>query len=566
MANATPSRPTATIRTLIADAVSDALRRAVEEGALPAEAMTQPTIEKPRDPKFGDFATNVAMTLAKPARKAPAAIARAIVDRMGEDGLFSKVEIANPGFINVTLEDAWLQGNVKAILEAGEAYGKTDVAHGQAVMIEYVSANPTGPLHVGHGRWAALGSTLANLMSAAGYKVSQEFYINDAGNQMLNLGRSVLYRMEGRAIPEGEAGKEFYGGSTIFDVAGAAKNQIAGELEGLDEAAKIQRLTLFARDYFLAAQKATLARIKVGFDVWYSETTLHQKGEVQKAIAILKERGHMFEEGGALWLRSTAFGDDKDRVVIRENGMPTYLAADIAYHLDKLQRTPKLLNIWGADHHGYVPRMKAAVQALGYPEDALEVVIGQLVSLYRAGEPVRMSKRTGEMVTLDEVIDEVGPDAARFFLVMRSADTPLDFDLELAKQQTSDNPVFYVQYAHARICSILRNAEEAGFAPESLEGADLSLLIHPDERSLMLRLASYPDEIAKAALAREPHRIARYAQDLAADFHQFYTNCRVLNPAEPELTRSRLSLSVASRITLASALGGILGVQAPDRM
>ncbi|MBO9542150.1 arginine--tRNA ligase [bacterium] len=561
MANATP-----TIRTLIADAVSEALRRAVEEGALPAEAAAQPTIEKPRDAKFGDFATNVAMTLAKPAKKAPAAIAQAIVERLPKDGLFSRVEIANPGFINVTLQDAWLQGNLQQVLAAGETYGHTDVAQGEAVLIEYVSANPTGPLHVGHGRWAAIGSTLANLMNAAGYKASQEFYINDAGNQMLNLGRSVLYRMEGRPFPEGEAAKEFYGGSTILDVAEAAKQQIAGELEGLDEEGKIKRLTLFARDYFLAAQKATLARIKVGFDVWYSETTLHQKGEVQKALELLKERGHMFEEGGALWLRSTAFGDDKDRVVIRENGMPTYLAADIAYHLDKLQRTPKLLNIWGADHHGYVARMKAAVQALGYPEDAIEIVIGQLVSLYRGGEPVRMSKRTGEMVTLDEVIDEVGPDAARYFLVMRSADTPLDFDLELAKQQTADNPVFYVQYAHARICSILRNAEEAGFKVDSLKDANLSLLTHADERNLMLRLASFPDEIVKAATAREPHRIARYAQDLAADFHQFYTNCRVLNPAEPELTRARLALAVASRITLANALEGILGVQAPERM
>ncbi len=556
-----------TARQLIASAVQSALEQAVSEGALPPEAVATPFIEKTRDPKFGDFATNVAMTLAKPAKKAPAAIASAIVDRLPIDGLLAKVEIANPGFINVTLDAGWLQGNVRHILAAGKTYGQVSVGQGEKVLLEYVSANPTGPLHVGHGRWAALGSTLSNLMTAAGYVMHQEFYINDAGNQMQNLGRSVLYRMEGRPIPEGEAGKEFYGGSTILDVAERAKAEIAGELEGLDETAKIARLTEFAKQYFLAAQRETLERIRVRFDRWFPESTLHAEGAIQKAVDVLREKGHLYEQDGALWLKSTDFGDDKDRVVIRENGMPTYLAADIAYHWDKLRRGhDKLLNILGADHHGYVMRLKAVVQSLGYDADTLEVIIGQLVSLYRGGEPVRMSKRTGEMVTLDEVIDEVGPDATRYFLVMRSADTPVDFDLELAKQETSDNPVFYVQYAHARIASILRNAEEAGFKLDDLAAADLKLLEHPDERSLMLRLASYPDEIAKAATAREPHRIARYAQDLAADFHQFYTNCRVLNASEPELTRARLALAIASRITLANALEGILGVGAPERM
>lgn len=556
-----------TARQLIASAVRSALEKAVSEGALPPEAVATPLIEKTRDPKHGDFATNVAMTLAKPTRKAPTAIATAIAAHMPADGLLEKVEVAAPGFLNVTLNAGWLQDNVRRILNAGSTYGHVAMGQGEKVHLEYVSANPTGPLHVGHGRWAALGSTLANLLSAAGYQVHQEFYINDAGNQMLNLGRSVLYRMEGRPIPEGEAGKEFYGGATILDVAERAKAEIAPELAGLDEAAQIARLTEFAKHYFHDAQKKTLERIRVRFDRWFPESALHAEGAIQKAIDVLREKGHLYEAGGALWLRSTEFGDDKDRVVVRENGMPTYLAADIAYHWDKLRRGyDKLLNILGADHHGYVARLKAVVQALGYDADTLEVIIGQLVSLYRAGEPVRMSKRTGEMVTLDEVIDEVGPDATRFFLVMRSADTPVDFDLELAKQETSDNPVFYVQYAHARIASILRNAEEAGFKTEGLQDAPLGALAHPDERALMLRLATYPDEIAKAASAREPHRIARYAQDLAADFHAFYTNCRVINPAEPETTRARLALAVASRITLANALEGILGVGAPDRM
>ncbi|HEY9856928.1 MAG TPA: arginine--tRNA ligase, partial [Stenomitos sp.] len=361
-----------TARQLIAGAVQSALEKAVSEGALPPEAVTIPLIEKTRDAKFGDFATNVAMTLAKPVKKAPAAIAAAIVDRLPTDDLLEKVEVANPGFINVTLHAGWLQNNVRHILAAGKTYGHVSVGQDEKVNLEYVSANPTGPLHVGHGRWAALGSTLANLMTAAGYQLSQEFYINDAGNQMLNLGKSVLYRMEGRPIPEGEAGKEFYGGSSILEVAEAAKNRIGGEIAGLDEGTKIKRLTQFARDYYLDQQQQTLARIRVGFDVWYSETTLHQKGEVQKALEVLKERGFLYEQDGALWLKSTDFGDDKDRVVVRENGLPTYLAADIAYHWDKLSRGfEKLINIWGADHHGYVPRMKAAVQALGYPADAL---------------------------------------------------------------------------------------------------------------------------------------------------------------------------------------------------
>lgn len=555
---------TLTARQLIALAFETAIGKAVDQGQIPAVEVV-PAIEKTRDPKFGDFATNVAMTLAKPARKAPAAIAESIVSNLQEGNPFEKVEIAHPGFINVTLKLDWLQQNVRLILANAETYGRVSVGGKQSVLLEYVSANPTGPLHVGHGRWAAIGSTLANLMNWAGYRVAQEFYINDAGNQMQNLGRSVLYRLEGREIPSGEAGKEFYGGASIQDVADAARESIGAELAAMDEDSKVKRLTQFGRDYYLAEQKKTLARIQVNFDNWFSETTLHQQGEIQQIIDVLKKQDYLYEQDGALWLRSTAFGDDKDRVVVRDNGIPTYLAADIAYHWDKLQRGyQKLINILGADHHGYVARMKAAVQALGYSGNALEIIIGQLVSLFRAGEPVRMSKRTGEMVTLDEVIDEVGPDAARYFLLMRGADTPLDFDLDLARKETSDNPVFYVQYAHARICSILRNAEEAGL--DLAASADLTLLTHPDERALMLRLAAFPDEVAKAAVSREVHRIARYAQDLAADFHSFYTSCRVLNVDEPSLSRARLALASASRITLANALMGILGVGAPDRM
>lgn len=555
------------LRQLIADHLAGALDAAIAEGQLPEGLSVRPLVEKPRDPQHGDYATNLAMALAKPAKMAPPQIAKILLERIPKDGLIAETSMAGPGFINLKLSLDWLRENVQTVLKEQEAYGRSNAANGESVLLEFVSANPTGPLHVGHGRWAAIGSTLANVMNAAGYQVHQEFYINDAGNQMLNLGRSVMYRMEGRAIPEGEAGKEFYGGAYIHDVAAAAQEQLGSELEGLDEEAKIKRLTQFARDLLLGQQQATLARIRCHFDDWFPETRLHQEGAIQKAVDVLKEKGYLYEKDGALWLKSTDFGDDKDRVVIRENGLPTYLAADIAYHWNKLVRGyDKLINIFGADHHGYVARMKAAVQALGYPADKLEIIIGQLVSLYRGGEPVRMSKRTGEMVTLDEVIDEVGPDAARYFLVMRSSDTPLDFDLELAKKETADNPVFYVQYAHARICSILRLAEEQGYSLEGLESADLSPLSHADERVLMLKLASYADELSGAAFAREPHRIARFAQDLAADFHAFYTNCRVLNPEDAALTRARLALAVASRTVLANALEGILGVRAPERM
>ena len=555
-----------TLRQALAGALQAAIDRAISAGDLPPEGAAEPFIERTRDSRFGDFASNVAMTLARPLRRAPLQIAQAIARHTVLEGVVGSVEVAPPGFINLKVSDDWLREQIGVVSAAGDRYGQARAPITKPILIEYVSANPTGPLHVGHGRWAALGSTLANLLKWAGTPVRQEFYINDAGNQMLNLGRSVLYRLEGRSIPTGDEGSNFYGGASIQDVADRAREAIASELEGLDEDGKIARLTAFARDFYLAAQKQTLARLRVHFDTWYSETTLHSSGEVERTLDRLKASGDVYEQDGALWLRSTAHGDDKDRVVIRDNGLPTYLAADIAYHADKLARSGgTLLNIWGADHHGYVARIQAALVALGNPPGACEVLIGQLVSLFRDGEPVRMSKRTGEMVTLDEVIDEVGPDAARFYLVMRGADTPLDFDLTLARQETADNPVFYVQYAHARICSILRNADEVGLSGDT--GAiEVSRLVAPDERQLLQMIAAFPDEVRTAAQAREPHRIARYAQDLAAAFHQFYTTCRVIQTEQRELSLARLALAAATRQTLACALEGILGVTAPAKM
>ncbi len=555
---------TTLLKDTIAARIAEALEKAVAAGDLPPEARTAPLVERTRNPAHGDFATNVAMTLAKPVRRAPAQIAGAIASKLEINGLFAKVDVAAPGFINVTLTLETLQQQVRQILAAGENYGKSQVGRGERLLLEYVSANPTGPLHVGHGRWAVLGSALARLMSWAGWHVTQEFYINDFGNQLQNLGRSLYFRVHDLPFPEDA--KDLYGGAYVEDACAAARKTIP-DLDTLPEDEQVRKLSEFGRDYFIAQQEGVLERLGTSFELWFSERDLHRSGEVTRVLDVLKERGELEERDGALWLLSSKYGDTEDRVVVRSDGRPTYLAADIAYHWDKLRRGhQRLINIWGADHHGYVPRMKASLAALGYDPDALEVILGQLVKLLRGGQEVRMSKRAGNIITIDEVIDEVGIDATRYFMVARSADTTIDFDLDLAVKESADNPVFYVQYAHARICSIWRMGEEQKLVPADLGAVDLSPLAHPDERKLMLTLAQFPDEVAAAALAREPHRMARYAQDLATDFHQFYTNCRVLNEAAPAETTARLGLVRAAQIVLKSTLTGILGISAPERM
>lgn len=552
------------LKDTIAARIADALEAAVSAGDLPPEARTAPAVERTRNPAHGDYATNVAMTLAKPVRRAPAQIAGAIASRLGANGLFAKVDVAAPGFINITLTPETVHQQVRRILAAGDDFGKSQVGLGERVLLEYVSANPTGPLHVGHGRWAVLGSSLASLMKWGGYHVVQEFYINDFGNQLQNLGRSLYFRVHDLPFPEDQ--KDLYGGAYVEEAATAARKTIP-ELDSLPEDEQVRRLAEFGRDYFIAQQQGVLERLGTTFELWFSERDLHHSGEVNRVLEVLKERGELEEREGALWLLSSKFGDTEDRVVVRSDGRPTYLAADIAYHWDKLRRGhQRLINIWGADHHGYVPRMKAAMAALGYEPDALEVILGQLVKLLRGGQEVKMSKRAGNIITVEEVAEEVGIDATRYFMVARSADTTIDFDLDLAVKESADNPVFYVQYAHARICSIWRMGQEQGLMPADLGAVDLSVLNHPDERKLMLTLAHFPDEIAAAALAREPHRVARYAQDLATDFHQFYTNCRVLNEAAPAETRARLALVRAAQIVLRNALTGVLGISAPERM
>ena len=479
-----------------------------------------------------------------------------------EAPFLAKTEIAGPGFINFYLKSDVIYDSLANLLKAGKEYGNLPKQETPKIQVEYVSANPTGPLHVGHGRGAAFGSALVNLMRAAGYNVSSEYYINDAGNQINNLAMSVNARyleLLGKEVTFPENG---YHGQDIIDT---AKRIIAKDNDKYLNMEDEERLAIFkelALKEKLAALKEDLAAFNVHFDVWFSERTLHPDA-VNAVCDKLLANGNMYKNDGALWLKSTAYGDDKDRVVIRDNGVPTYLAADIAYHNNKFERKfDKLINIWGADHHGYVCRVKAAMAALGYNADDLEVLLLQMVSLYRDGELVKMSKRTGQSVTLAELIEEVGADAARFFFIMRSLDSQLDFDLNLAKSQSNENPVYYVQYAYARICSIFRQMKEAGI--EINENPELSLLTDEAEIALIKKLLSYPDEIAAAAKNKAPHRIATYVHDLASMFHSFYNKCRILG-VDAKLAGARLALCLAVKNVLAHALA-ILGVSAPEKM
>lgn len=552
----------AMIRYALQDAIRQALLSAQKAGDLPDFELGEIQIETPRDPSHGDYATNAAMTHAKPAKTAPRLIADKLVQHVRSE-LVGEVSVAGPGFINFRLSDRWLR-QLPATILLNPRFGEGRQGQGHGILLEYVSANPTGPLHIGHGRWAALGSALANVLKAAGYDVLQEFYVNDAGSQIKNLGMSVWARIQQEFGLECPLPEDGYHGAYVGDLARQAIAQFGWETPPSLDDELLGQVTVFAKQAMEEHQRQTLKRMRVVFDRWYHEKQLlHDSGAIDRAIASLQKRGEMYEKDGAWWLRTSAYGDDKDRVVIRSNGEKTYFAADIAYHWDKLQRQPHLIDLLGADHHGYVGRLKAIVQALGYPADALEVIIGQNVTLWRGEEQVRMSKRTGDMIALHEVIQEVGPDATRFFLLMRSADTPIDFDLELAKKEASDNPVYYVQYAHARIASILRTAEAAGL---SAEGGDLNQLTTPSERQLLLRLGSYPDEVLDAAEHREPYRLCRFSQNLAQDFHRFYTECRVVDAGFERLSRARLMLALSTKNVLRHLLEELLGVSAPERM
>ena len=552
------------IKLLLTDVIEKAAKQAAGDGVLSVGELPAVLLEVPPQKEFGDYATNFAMQTAKAARANPRAVAQAIVDRIAAPWI-DRMQIAGPGFINFHLKSDWLYDMLAGILRQGERYGQTNSGQGKRVQVEFVSANPTGPLHVGHGRGAAFGSALANLMDMAGYAVQKEFYINDAGNQIDNLAASVNARYLELLDQPVEFPEDGYHGKDIIET---ARRLIDQEGRRYLDYAPEQRLEVFkemALKEKLAALKEHLEAFNVTFDRWFSEKTLHESGAIDTACEVLKTQGYMYEKDGALWLKSTDFGDDKDRVVIRDNGVPTYLAADIAYHRNKLERGfDTIINIWGADHHGYISRVKASIAAMGYDPNRLEVLILQMVNLYQGGELVKMSKRTGQLVTLTELIEEVGRDAARFFFIMRSIDSQLDFDLDLAKSRSNENPVYYIQYAHARICSIFRQTAEAGIVYNGYENCRLNTLCSEPEIELIKKIGEFPEEVASAARERAPHRIARYAHDLAGLFHAFYNQCRIIG-VDHELQQARLALVSAVQATLRQALA-ILGVEAPEKM
>lgn len=570
-----------TIRESLESVLYQALKAAVEAGELPLNEIPQPSLERPREEGHGDWACTIAMRLAKAAHMNPRAIAQAIVDHLPENNLVESFEIAGPGFINLTLTNTSFQAVVSEARQQGSDFGKSELSEPCKVNLEYVSANPTGPMHVGHGRWAALGDAIARVMRHAGYSVDEEFYINDQGNQMNVFGNSVVVRYQQLLGQDVEMPEACYGGAYIKDIAQAI---IDADGDKWLDANEDERLVAFReRGYamMLDSVKDTLSTFGNNFDTWFSERSLFvadENGETkqQRAFDVMNEKGLLFEAEGATFFRSTDYGDDKDRVLVKANGDLTYFMSDVAYHYDKMQRGyDHLIDIWGADHHGYIQRCKAMMTAWGYP-DALEVVLGQLVNLLRDGEPVRMSKRTGEMVTFQELIDEVGVDATRYLMLSKSADQAIDFDIEVAKKQDSSNPVYYVQYAHARICSILRKAGEArGMNVESagieeivaelgLDDIDLSPLAHESELALMRKMADFSDLVAGAARDRAPFRLTHYAQELAGLFHSFYGNCHVLGEEE-SVEKARLALVDSTRIVLALSLD-LLGVSAPERM
>ena len=550
------------IKQQMEQALIRAVEAAIAEGVLPEGAALPPVLlEEPPEKELGDFATNFAMQSARVFRQSPQKIAAAIRDRLTGDWL-DHAEVAGPGFLNLYLKKTVLSDTLRAVLAAGEEFGTLPPNGAPRIQVEYVSANPTGPLHVGHGRGAAVGSALVKLLRTAGYTVDSEYYVNDAGNQMNLLAVSVNARyleLLGKPVEFPENG---YHGADIVETAQRIIDRDGVKYLALPEEERLKLFQDVAYREKLAALEEDLADFGVTFDRWYSERTLHPDA-VRRVVDVLLERGTAYEKDGAVWLRSTDYGDDKDRVIFRDNGVPTYLAADIAYHDDKYRRGyGRLINIWGADHHGYVARVKASMAALGHNPEELTVLLLQMVSLYRDGALVKLSKRTGETVTLRELMEEVGVDAARYFFLMRSLDSQLDFDLDLATRKSNENPVYYIQYAHARISSIFRQADEAGIAVR--DGAELELLTDETEIALIKKIAAYPEEIARAAAEFAPQRIARYSHELAGAFHSFYNKCRIVGQ-EPSLASARLALVLAAGRVIRHSLG-VLGVSAPEKM
>jgi arginyl-tRNA synthetase len=539
-----------------------ALRGAVEVAARVLrdgeESEPRPALERPPQPELGDYSSNAAMLLARHLSDNPRTVAERLRERLEADADLApnleRIEVAGPGFVNFFLADSWYLRALSDLAEVGEDLGPAPTETPEKVLVEFVSANPTGPIHVGTGRHAAYGDSLVRLLQAAGHEVQREYYINDAGSQIDRFAESIAARMQGEEPPE-----DGYAGDYVTEIA----EQLQGE--GLDpadhETVKRRGIELMLKDV-----EGTLKRFGVHFDTWFSEQSLYEKGEVDEALAELEKRGHTYRSEGALWLRTTDFGDDKDRVLIRSNGEATYFMPDIAYHWDKLQRGfDRLIDILGADHHGYVGRIRAGIEALGGNPDAFEVPIMSLVHVVEGGERVQMSKRTGDFITLDELLDDIGVDACRWFMLWRSYETMVDLDLELARRQSSENPVYYVQYAHARIASILRKAADEGSEAGGFAAAEKRAPLEESEKVLIKRLLEFPEEVRQAAARRAPHRICAYSSAVAADFHAFYRDCQVVGAEGEGVEASRLALCLATKRTIAAGLG-LLGISAPERM
>ena len=583
------------MKQIINDLIAQALQALQQASRIPADLNINIQVTPAKDASQGDFASNIALTLAKPAALAPRALAEAIVEQLPTEASVDRVEVAGPGFINFFVTSATSHAVIDRIREQGDRFGSSELGQGQKIQVEFVSANPTGPLHVGHGRGAALGATIANLLSFVGFEVQQEYYVNDAGRQMHILGTSVWLRyleLCGETVVFPSNG---YKGDYIWDIAATLHREngdrfqrsidkvfaeVTADAPAGDKEKHIDDLIANAQqllgddDYNRVFDLATttlvdvirvdLEAFGVVFDRWFSERSLSDEGLIEQAIARLQDNGHLYREGGALWFRSTSFGDEKDRVVKRDNGQTTYFASDIAYHMNKFDRGfDKVINIWGADHHGYIARVKASLSALGYQPDDLEIQLVQFANLFENGEKMSMSTRSGEFVTLRQLREDVGLDAARFFYVMRKAEQHMDFDLDLAREQSSDNPVYYLQYAHARICSVQRQCAEKGIKPD-LENVQLARLDNAHEQALIKQLSLFPERVEVAALRREPHQVVNYLRELANLFHSWY-NAHQFIVDDAELRDARITLALATGQVLRNGLG-LMGVSAPDKM
>jgi len=547
----------------LARCLHQAVAEAQRKGALASATVPEVIIEHPQNPEHGDFASGLPLKLARAMKMSPMAIAEKVSEHIVLPPQIDKIWVAPPGFINFTLREDWLSTEVESVLAAGESYGDIELGKGNRVQLEFVSVNPTGPLHVGHGRGAVLGSTLANVLTVSGYSVGKEYYINDMGSQIDNFGRSLYARYQQCLDKEAAMPPDGYQGNYLIDLAKEIVEEQGDRFLSLPEGEAASQLAKLGTARMLQGIKQDLELLNVVFDTWFSERSLYQGGQYDKTMGLLQSGGYMAKKENATWFESSALGEDKDNVLVRSDGSPTYFASDIAYHYNKFleRKFDRVIDIWGADHQGHVPRMKAVLKALNCDPERLKVIICQLVTLRRGQEIVKVSKRSGDIITLKEVVDEVGSDACRFIFLSRSADSQMDFDIELAKRQSADNPVYYVQYAHARIASILEFAKEREI---DCSQGDVALLTTEPELTLIRRLILLPEIVEQVAVTLEPHHLPYYAQDLATVFHSFYKQCRVVSKDEA-LTKARLELVKATQIALAKVLH-LMGMTAPEKM